>query len=214
MTHDPGDMEDGVRSQSLGNLSTGLTLSLVGQRKADSMLDLSAPSPAAGRYHPPPRTHAPRPRRSEAGGYLDNVRSPDVGVRSPRHSYPESARSPRSREGGEVFSPPPPRDSNGYYNGVQSPPSHHHHHNHQHHKQPNNYYHHPNYAYAPVSGGGGGQRGHQQQQHNGYAYNSGSTSREQTPQSEGAPPKPKRSLPNVPLNETSERIKRFTEMMR
>ncbi|XP_025107837.1 uncharacterized protein LOC112572385 isoform X2 [Pomacea canaliculata] len=31
--HDPGDLDDGSRSQSLGNLSTGLTLSLVGQRK-------------------------------------------------------------------------------------------------------------------------------------------------------------------------------------
>ncbi|XP_070188209.1 hornerin-like isoform X2 [Littorina saxatilis] len=221
--HDPGDMEEGARSQSLGNLSTGLTLSLVGQRKADSMLDLTgtpSSAPSSSQQHhqqPPPRTHAPRPRRSEGGNYPQNVRSPeksvqsprhsypdavrpDKSVQSPRHSYPDAVRSPGASGRDEVFSPP--RDTNGYYNGVQSPP--------HYQKYPQNYQ--PNYA-------PGSQRGSHHGQSIGYAYGNSSsgssTSREQTPQSDAGPPaKPKRNLPYVPPNESSERIKRFTEMMK
>ncbi|KAK7494462.1 hypothetical protein BaRGS_00014354 [Batillaria attramentaria] len=197
-THDPGDMmDDGVRSQSLGNLSTGLTLSLVGQRKADSMLDLSSSSPARQQQPPPPRARGPRHRASDGAQYPEHAQSsrdsyPQNNVRSPRDSDPDSAFSPRDPRGfpyPDAQSPPYSdrrRSSNGsYYNNNPHDAGSH---NHSH-----------NYARS---------------QQNGYAYSSASTSREQTPQSDCAPPKPKRSLPQVPLVETSERIKRFTEMMR
>nr|KAG5704911.1 hypothetical protein BaRGS_003894 [Batillaria attramentaria] len=197
-THDPGDMmDDGVRSQSLGNLSTGLTLSLVGQRKADSMLDLSSSSPARQQQPPPPRARGSRHRASDGAQYPEHAQSsrdsyPQNNVRSPRDSDPDSAFSPRDPRGfpyPDAQSPPYSdrrRSSNGsYYNNNPHDAGSH---NHSH-----------NYARS---------------QQNGYAYSSASTSREQTPQSDCAPPKPKRSLPQVPLVETSERIKRFTEMMR
>ncbi|KAL8587573.1 hypothetical protein ACOMHN_000979 [Nucella lapillus] len=223
-THDPGDLEDAARSSSMGNLSTGLTLSVVGQRRADSMLDLtpssiprrSPTSSSSARQAPPPpqphhRPHAALARhRSEGGPYPDHLRSPPEGyVKSPRHSYPENTGTPRrSSEDDEVFSPGPHRHPpNGFFNG---PVPH-----------PQGKVHDIQQGEAAAQGRHHQQQHHQQQQHqqqNGHAYHysssSNNTSREQTPQGDSPPPKPKRSLPHVPLNETSERIKRFTEMMR
>ncbi|XP_076458798.1 uncharacterized protein LOC143292421 isoform X2 [Babylonia areolata] len=255
--HDPGDLEDAARSRSMGNLTTGLaTFSLVGQRKADSMLDLpssssysSAPPPphpsSSSRHGPPPppppsssgSSQAARHRSEGTGGappYPDHLRSPDPGagyVRSPRHSYPESGRTPRRRsEDDEVFfsplpgAPPPPRhhhaSSNGFHNGMTTTTnSNNNNNNHHYHEPHKSHHHHHHHNQQADSAAPSGRPQHPPQQHrNGHAatYHSGSsssTSREQTPQGDVPPPKPKRSLPHVPLNETSERIKRFTEMM-
>lgn len=185
--HDPGDLDDGSRSQSLGNLSTGLTLSLVGQRKADSMLDLSLPARHSHPHphpHPHPSSAASKNCRSEGsfpGRLRNSGESGSDNVLSPTDSYPE------------VFSP---REAGTFnYSAIRSPP------------QP---IHNGSYSTTTHPSQRGGYRSY----NNSHAF---SPSREQTttPGDHLLPPqKPKRSLPQVPAAETSEKIKRFTEIMR
>ena len=209
------ESEKAVRSHSLGNLSTNVPSSLVNQKKADSLLNLSTP---VSSYSPdetastssvasqgqPPRTRAPKPGRHHFT--FRSANSPDRQLLSPKYCFSvnRGGRLPITRQN---FSPNVP--SNGRCSAAEanrsifsdelswkrfcaSPARRYHDLPVQSCKHP------PNSQTAPAISMAC------------CANNAGHVSIDNAL----APVKPKRNLPHVSLQETSERVKRITEMMK
>ena len=191
---DPDNSDQVSRSHSLGDLTSGLTLSLTGQKKADSMLNLSQfPNNVRKLNHTASSSVGTRHQKD----HRTNVRTNEI--KTPKtertgfqgHSQGRQEYNFQGHEPGHFQGRAP-----GHFQG---------------HTQDHSQGHQEGNVQGNLKAHGQGQvqcQGRSSQQSVGSDQGRSSVS---SSMSNG---KTKRSLPRVPVSEQTERIKRFTELMR